>query len=202
MITVTQKDRCNIHFAAEYEGQSFDLHYWIIVGGTPALAFSDYSFQCRYEDRKIPGYNEKLKWQEYEPSLDAIGGEDAVKEFLVANAPGFNLRRKRADILRAAMPDMLRSPRFYDPENRCYFRATLEVAGIIHPVTVDSSCYAGRYEDKVLAYGDEKWKKLVRFFNPLFDKLVSRSSMTGWEIASEEQFQVALALLHDAVPVP
>jgi hypothetical protein len=170
------------------------LRLWIIVGGTPAVAFTNYSFTQRYpvvekwsqknwSDKDIK-YAHQDKSNIQGPTFDVLpNGEASLYEYLKETTPLKKLREQR----RSELPYVcsIKSTRFHDKDNRCYFHCELRINDRgISPVTASSSCYAGRCEHEIQKYASQWWKDAVNLFNPIFDK-----GHSNYEELSEEDFQ-------------
>lgn len=114
------------------------IRYWIIVGGTPAVAFAeDYSFTRRFG--KLAKYQHDTPWTgRYDhqqpgdvpdPGQDLPGGWDDIEAWLVEHLPLREIVMRRRAALEIAMAPgqrwgRLESRRIHDEYNRTYDRAT------------------------------------------------------------------------------
>lgn len=151
---------------------------------------------CKYQHQefvKVVGNRELCVKQG--PTIDDIGGKRALTRYLDKHAPRRDLALRRWGAIQelfGSMGDTIRieSKPFRDPENRCAFRARLELRKYyLSPVTAESKMYVGRCDDTLAKYADPRWKTLQSFFTRAFDRGKS------WDTLTERQFEEAVGLL-------
>jgi hypothetical protein len=169
--TIEQKDSYT-HFNVN----GIILKTWTIVGGAIAVSFNDFSFSERLGNKK--GY-EDGKLNQCPEISDFKNGVATLIDFVNRNLPKKQLREKRYKEILTIVPYTLKSKRFHDTENGCYFYCKLEFKdSYISPVTVTSACYAGRCDSTIDKFSNEKWIALRNYFNPLFDTNVKIENLS------------------------
>lgn len=197
---------CDSSFFVRVEGHGLvGLRLWIVAGGTPALAFYDYSYTRRFP--VVERYS-NAHWQgrEYEhqtrdpwgivpmdqtPSFnDLPNGLADVETFLEHTLP---LREKR-DQRMALLPQVrtIRSRRMHDTEEQTYVWAKVDIREYgVSPVIFESKWYAGRCEPDLLP---EVWSSAAELFNRI---TIFYHGATAWENLSDADFQAVHNVLWD-----
>jgi len=184
----------------EVDGEQIRL--WIIVGGTPALGFSDYApYEQRYPSlekwasnhfnsrKNLYGscyYDHQDPKNVQGPLLDVLpDGEKSLEAFLNTFLPRKQLCMRRYNML--PFKDSIQSKKVRDKCDHTYAYANLELRRyILSPVTISSAIYAGRCEKKLVLF-PEWWQKTAAIINPLFDRCVS--TLPTWDSLIEEEYQ-------------
>ena len=191
------------------------LRLWIITGGTPALAFSDWSFTERYKSLKKwdnKHYNNsKYDHQEERypqgPTFEVLpNGLKDVQKFLDKYLDKRNLRTKRfkalpiQDLHRGQWGSMLdkqlKSKRFHDKVNRCYCHCTIDFRpNHISNVNVESSSYCGQ-DDELKHLFPKGWSELSA---TMMECSLTRKNFTfkNWEDLTEKQFETVCQAIND-----
>lgn len=215
MITVDTKAQgnsgCNVTLNVLCDGEWDKVRLWLIVGGTPALAFEHHDFTERYPT--LPEYaDEKLnpwlsiharnangcqyldgnRYQSQQPGY-ILGteilpeGDETLYKWLRHARPLRDLRHSRS----FQFGEGLRSRRYHDTDNRVYMYCEWRNTGYyLSPVTAHSTVYSGRCEDEIAKYAGLEWVNLMNTVNPLFD------AQKNWEDLSDKEFEaVKIAVL-------
>ena len=192
------------------DGRIECIRLWIITGGTPCLAFADYSYSRRFpvverfSNANWTGYG--YKHQNVDPrtlAIDpatAIGldvlpdGLESVRAWFADMLPRRTLRDQRLALLPPVYE--IRSRRLHDTENRTYVWAHVDIRSCgVSPVCGYSVAYAGRMN------GDESfipaiWHEAQAILKPLADRSIAGEYMPdGWEGLSESEFESVRAAL-------
>ena len=176
-----------------YSVNGCTISLWIITGGTPAVDFDSYGFCQRYP--KVARWSDD-QWQtglmKYRhQSLDDLqgptanevlpNGEKDLIEFVEEFGP---LREKRMQRYNGLPTHYLKSKRFHDLDNCCYFWVEFQPkANYIGSVTLESRYYCGRCEDVLAKYGCRGWRHLAKLLSE-----VDGSLKGGWETLNDEQY--------------
>jgi hypothetical protein len=188
---------CEAVYRMEVDGTPVRLRLWIIIGGTPALAFDNYSYTARFDKvEKFSNanwngncYNHQTRVKfgnvDFPPSFEDLpNGMQDVHAFL---QHAFPLRAKR-DARMAELPQtyQIRSRRVHDREERTYVWAKIDVRDYgVAPVTFESAVYDGRCEDKIAMF-PWYWQLAQSVCNPIFDR---HDGTSAWESLSDSEFQ-------------
>lgn len=168
-----------------------EFELWIITGGSPCLAFADYSFDERYpkvemwsnehfHSGNISHYDHQDIDHIQGPTITVLPNDlEDVKSFLRKYLPLRELRFKRIGGL--PIKNFIKSNTVLDKENSTRVHCELDLRRI-SPVTFNSYAYCGRCSEKIILFSDW-WKKTLSIFDPLF------SSSKNWEDLTEEQYQ-------------
>lgn len=202
-----RESACHINFRYLYNNVDYDLCYWIIVGGTPALAFSDYSFPQRYpavemyaENKWMSGAVGEGKYVHQQrvkggidlppnPELELPNGVADIDAFLQKNIPRKELRMKRIVGVGGEGRIVKKVKIKYDGLSRV--EMTVRIAWSVPTVTGAAFYYRdrnasvfGRIRDDC-GYLDqlpEAWRTAITTINPIAD------ATRDWENLSEEEY--------------
>ena len=184
------------------------IRLYIIIGGTPAIAFEDHSFSHKYPitdtrwatsefkdpfpvtaNCKKPRYTfQGMDTPDNEiqgPGVEVLPeGEATVAQFLEHYVSLRNLRRDRYELL--PFKGLLRSKRFHDKQESYYYYLTLEIneslLSSISKVSNHSSGQATYFEK-----GQEWW---AEYASVLRDITVAAGRFPRYEELTDEQFEV------------
>jgi hypothetical protein len=186
---------CESRFKVQLgQNWSIVLRLWIVTGGTPALAFDDYSYTRRFP--VVERYsNAHWNGREYQhqtrdgwgiipvdqtPSFDDLpNGLQDVQDFLAHALP---LRAKR-DARMAELPKgTIRSRRMHDKENRTYVQAEIKISehGVSRIGT--STRYSGGLSH-VYHLLPVEWRMAYNVCNTIF-----HNGTSAWEQLTDQQF--------------
>ena len=201
-----------------YKVGEHEVELIMITGGTPALDFVGFGYSKRFPikderwvdpDFSKDGIPETGKWLSNEgryqhqdpnniqgPTLDVLpNGIQSLYEYLDEMLPRKALRESR--LAQFSYPS-LESKRYYDKENRTYFRLRANVQyGRIPCVTAVSNIYSGRCERNLkLPCVSKEWVDLAAFINPIVDGKIpaGRYKPFALDDLTEDLFQTLLAL--------
>lgn len=175
------------------------IRLWAIVGGTLAVAFDNFEFTERLNYCEQFDSSKDAGWPTWEgPRLENVdGGETRIRAWFEKSVELRIIRRERYACIREAVKARseyhirLKSRRFHDLDNRTYVWFELDLnSARVSPVTCSSKYYAGRCEGTIEKWGNQAWRTLAEFFNPLFD-----NGMPMWEDLTAEVFEQVLAVL-------
>lgn len=185
-----------------FDVDGHELRLWIITGGTPALAFTDYSFDRRYpslpEWSNTHYHNKNGKsWYDHQdpdnvqgPTFDVLpNGLQDVEQFLRDNVPLRELRQARINGLPYRSRFVSRKVR--DKEEHTLVHCELNLTrAYVPPVIFLSKAYAGRCDGKIVLF-DEWWKKTQSLFNTLCD------TNKTWESLSDKEYDTLVKHLKE-----
>ena len=184
-----------------YEVDNHKLRLYIITGGTPAIEFADdYSFCERYpaiekwSDKHYHGkYDSRMLYSYYDhqdrnkpqgPTFEEVlpNGLKDLEAYLQKYVPLHKCRNERYKGL--PISGVIRSKRVHDKQEHTFVTCELDLSRkhYIPPVTFNSGCYCGRFDEKIILF-NEWWKKTSKIFNHLFD------TNRTWESLSETEYK-------------
>jgi hypothetical protein len=183
--------------STDYIVNGHKMILWIITGGTPALAFDDYSFIAQYpsiekwQDHHYHGlYRCSYSYYDHQdpnkpqgPTFEDVlpNGISDLEAYLTKYLPLRELRKKRFDGL--PVHGKLQSKKVKDVDEHTWVTCDIDIElNRLSPVTFNSRTYGGRCDKKIVLFNDW-WKKVQKVMNPLFD------SGKDWETLTEEQYQ-------------
>ena len=183
------------------------IRLYIIIGGTPALAFEDHSFSQVYpvkdtrwrtsEFVSVPNPTNNHKKPRYVfqgldtpddeiqgPEMDVLPeGEATVIQFLEHYVPLRNLRRNRYESL--PCKGNLRSKRFHNKEEKYYYYLTLEISqSLLSSITMTSGYSFGQ-----ITYFEEGQEWWAEYASVLRDITVAVGRFPRYEELTNAQFE-------------
>lgn len=192
-----------------YEIMGERIRLGIIVGGTPALWFEDYSFCERFPqvqswgddawDKASGKYKHQDTFNIKGPTYDVLpNGKWTLIDYAQRNIP---LKRSREERL-AGLPinGRLISKGFQDPVSGVRVRLKTRLDGHgFYKVEVESRKFDGD-ASQVLSRAPAWWRKYYNFINPIWSRTATQSYLNvQFENLTDEEYQQMVTLLKEGL---
>jgi hypothetical protein len=175
----------HLAYTATHNGNTYELYFWTIVGGTPALAFTDFYFMHRFDNVSLDP-NKKN-------TIDAVGGTQAAQDFLDKYAEPRRVRLERMAEIPA--PTVTSRKRFHSKDDGRYYRLVAHAGHwtlpYISTASADDNVYIDPDHPQKAGVNDPDWLDLFHTLN----RLKKPNTVPAWEEITRDEFDRLLALL-------